>query len=257
MLATLAALVACESSALGWPGVETEEEQRARELAAYKRAHSAALGRRFVEQADLEAFATRAAGVRVLWLGDHHVDVALHDAQREWLAALRARGLRLALVLEALGEEDDAALAEYVAGRLDEDDLRRNVRERWPGSWLEPVEVDARGYRALLSDARAAHEPVFGLEPAPRLPLAQRDRHIAARVATLAHAHEDRLIVVVVGQAHLLGEGDVVARSGVTGLVVAPALNARLRSARDGLRVQPAARFLVSEAGIWFPVELR
>ena len=77
------------------------------------------------------------------------------------------------------------------------------------------------------------------------------------RVARLASAHEDRVLVVVVGQAHLLGEGDVVARSGVTGLVVAPALNTRLRSARDGLRVRPDARFLVSEAGIWFPVELR
>ena len=56
--------------------------------------------------------------------------------------------------------------------------------------------------------------------PTPRLPLAQRDERIARAVADARLHYPDRLLVVVVGQAHLLGRGDVVRRSEVGGLVL-------------------------------------
>lgn len=250
-------LVACDRTALGWPGSEDERAQRTRELADYKRAHAVDLGERFVRRLDRDRFVARVRASRVLWLGDRHVDRTLHAAWREWLAALRADGVRLAFALEAIGVEDDALVADHLAGRIDGAELRAQVRTRWPGSWLEPGDVDASAYRALIADARRASEPVVGLEPAPRLPLAQRDAAIAARVAALARALPDRVLVVVVGHAHLLGDGDVVARSGAVGIVVAPALNAALRRARDALPLRGDEWFLESDAGVWFPAWLR
>ncbi len=247
----------CDHSSLGWHGTEAEAEARARDLTAYKRSHERALGSRFVRSLTPEDFVAEVTRARVLWLGDRHVDLAVHAGWRELLGELREAGLQLSLALEAIGRDDEPAVANFLAGRSTMDELRASVRERWPGSWLEPGDVDASFYRALLSDAREASEPVFALEPAPRLPLDQRDAVIAARVAELVRSQPGRVVVVVVGHAHLLGAGDVVARANVGGVIVAPALNDMLRRARSARREAAAVTFLASDTGVLFPVWLR
>ena len=71
-----------------------------------------------------------------------------------------------------------------------------------------------------------------GLEPTPRLPLAERDRLIALRVRAIAAARPERLVVVFVGQSHLLGEGDVVANCGLPALMVGGEPSPELLAAR-------------------------
>jgi len=216
----------------------------------YRAAFTAAAGDRLVDSTSFARFVATTASTRVLWLGDHHRSTLLHRFQRELLEALVAAGRPLDLVLEAVGEQDEPWVAAHLAGRVDEATLRARVRDRWPGSWLDDPELDSAYYRSLLAFARRHRIAVHGLEPTPRLPLAERDRHIAARVRTIAAARPERLVVVLVGQSHLLGEGDVVANCGLPALMVggepsAELLAARAAEPRDGDLLQ-------SDGGPWW-----
>jgi len=203
------------------------------------------------------------SAARVLWLGDNHRSARLHALQRALLARLVANGPPFSLVLEAIGDADEPHVADYVARRTDATVLRARLRARWDGSWLDDDGLDAAHYRALLAFARAHALPVHALEPTPRLPLPLRDAAIVARVRDLAARHPGRLLVVVVGQAHLLGEGDVVPRTGLPAVAVGgeptPALlAAELPAAAGGEPGEPgeplAADELVASDGglLWF-----
>jgi hypothetical protein len=223
-------------------------------LADYQREFARDLGRTF----DSSATGSRLLGLlrysRVLWLGDHHRDPLLHARHRQLLQRLQQEGLRLALGLEALGQQDEDGLADYLRGRSDLPAFAEAVRRRWPGSWLESPDVDAEHWRALLGAARANGWPTFALEPAPRLPLAQRDDVIAAAVRRAAERHPDRLLVVVVGQSHLLGLGRLPARTQLPFVAFGAEPTPALRAAVPRLRTDQ--EFLRSSGGLWFFADL-
>lgn len=190
---------------------------------------------------------------RALWLGDHHRDERLHAHHRELLQRLfRARPC--VLLLEAVGSEDQPALDDYLAGRIALERTTAIVAARWPDSWLSSPEVDAPHYRELLALARATRTPVHGLEPAPRLPLAERDVHMAARTRAVAAAHPHRLVVVVVGQAHLLGQGRVPERTGLPSVLVGAEAPNALATRLPWRGPHDLAR---TERGLWFFLEPR
>lgn len=220
-------------------------------LAAYRQSFEVAAGSRLVAALPQAQLPALAADVRIVWLGDHHYSERLHRLQRGVLDRLLATGRPLALLLEAIGEQDEPLIAAYVAGAVDERALRVRMRRRWPGSWLDDEMLDAPHYRALLAFARAHGLPVRALEPTPRLPLAQRDGVIAANVRRAAAELDGHLLVAVLGQAHLLGDGDVVARTGLPALILGGVPPAGLRAA--GPR-EPAIGWLYrSDGGVfWF-----
>ncbi len=197
----------------GCAGMGWEGDPRLDGLQAYKAAFRTALGDSWQPGPSLEQFERDLHKARVLFLGDDHRDHALHRLQRELLERLARRGLRLCFVLEAIGAEDDELVAAHLRGALPEPALRAAIARRWPDSWLDSPQVDAPHYRDLLALAARIGAPVHGLEPAPRLPLRQRDPWIAGRLHDLAARHGNRLLVVVVGQTHLLGQGDLLARA--------------------------------------------
>jgi hypothetical protein len=219
-------------------------------LAAYRQSFEDAVGQQIVGDAPLTDIVAMAQDRAVVWLGDHHYSDRLHVLQRDLLTRLQRSGRPLLLLLEAIGEQDEPAVADYVAGRTNEEQLRTRTRRRWPGSWLDDEELDAPHYRALLAFARHHAIPVRALEPTPRLPLAARDAHIAATVRTTAAAHPDRLLVAVLGQAHLLGIGDVVGRSGLPGLVIGGIPPASLRAAAPASSARD--RLHRSDGGVWW-----
>ena len=65
--------------------------------------------------------------------------------------------------------------------------------------------------RVTEGQRRALEElwPVYGLEEAPRRPLFERDVRIAENLLDIRRRHPDRLVVAILGQAHLAGEGSV------------------------------------------------
>ena len=243
----------CSPTRFGWSsGAPTLDDYRA--------TFTTAAGSSFVAELDRAALVDEVAPGRVLWLGDHHRSQRLHHLQRQLLLQLLAAGQRPLLALEAIGRQDEAAVADFLAGGIELHQLRAWLRRRWSGSWLDDDGLDAAHYRELLAIARQYALPVAALEPIPRPPLAERDRRIAARIGELAAAHADRPVCVVIGQAHLLGRGDLIARTGLPSLAIGgeppPALlQAAARAATDGSA--PAdGRLLRSDGGLWWFGEL-
>jgi len=232
----------CALGAFDW------QDRTSSPLHQYKAEFARDVGERFDRSASTDELLSLARHGRVLWLGDHHRDRILHSFQLDLLQRLFDSGTPLALALEAVGTQDQPAVDGYLRGRGTIDDLAATIRARWPESWLDSPEVDAGYYRTLLLAARRHGCPVFALEPTPRLPLQQRDDAIADRIRAAAAQHPHRLIVVVVGQAHLLGQGDLVRRTALPGPVLGadppPGLR---RSARD-----QAADLVRTDAGVWF-----
>jgi hypothetical protein len=130
-------------------------------------------------------------------------------------------------------------------------ELRERVRRRWSGSWLEDHEVDGAFYRQVLSWAAVTRTPVFGLESVPRAALYDRDALIAERVRELVGRHAEDLIVVVVGHAHLLGEGRLIERVGRRHVAIGARMSLALQ--RDAAqKARPAGSLLRSESGVLF-----
>lgn len=182
-------------------------DESARSLAAYREDFEAACGTRFLAAVGREEFVASTRSARVLWLGDHHQDTALHSLHGGLLEDLRRTGRPLLLALESIGRDDEPSVAAFLDGGIDLDTLRRRMQARWPDSWLDDDELDPWYYRWLLTFAREHRLPVFALEDVPRMPLGQRDPRIATRVSELGAGHPEHLVVVVLGQAHLVGGG--------------------------------------------------
>jgi len=266
-LVTTTLMIATSCSSPGGPPATAAVER-------YRASFHESAGSRLVATCDRDELATALRSVRVLWLGDQHGSSRVHALQSELLTDLMQRGFRLALVLEAIGKQDEPAVRRYLAGETTMKELRTTVKQRWDGSWLDDPELDPWFYRSLLMIARSrqpdaqrdgivlaedrqraldAALPVLALEPTPRAPLAERDEKMAAVVREAAAMHSDRLIVVIVGQTHLLGEGDLVGRTGLPSLAIGaeprPVLHtASEREARGTLRQ--------SDGGIWWFGEL-
>jgi hypothetical protein len=248
-------LAACTGPSLSWrdrPRPEDPAPSGPPDLQRYKESHYQALGRRFAASLGHDELLRELATARVLYLGDHHADRALHARHERLLDALAATGRPFVLGLEALGFADEPALRRYLAGDATLDQLRRAVASRWPDSWLEDVSnVDAPFYRRLLARARTGAVPVFALEPVPRAPLRDRDAIIAARIRNAADQHADALVVVVLGHAHLLGDGNVVGRVGLPHVVFGARLSATLAERYAG-ESRPRVGFLRTDTGVVF-----
>jgi hypothetical protein len=241
------ALAACTPTDFGWDAATPP-------LARYRAAFQAAAGTRFVASLSRDELLRRLHAERVLWLGDHHRSARLHALQNELLAQLQAAGVRLAFALEAIGSQDEPAVARFLRGDDSLVQLGAAMRQRWRGSWLDDPELDPWHYRSLLSFAQKHGIPVRALEPTPRLPLAERDAVIARTVRDLRLLWPDRLLVVHVGQAHLLGEGDLVARAGGAGFVLGGEPPAGLHDARPA--TAPRGSVWQSDGGAWWFGEL-
>lgn len=229
------------------------EPDRPAYLQAYVNAHYRDLGTHFTTRLSMDRFRERASKARVLFLGDHHRDKLLHEKLVGLLSWLVEQGHRPVLGLEAIGFDDNADLQEFLAGGISLARLRARIARRWPRSWLEKrADVDSAYFTALLQLAKAKGLPVFPLEPTPRLPLANRDSIIARSIRDAARAYADRLIVVVVGHAHLLGRGRLVARVGLPSLAVGARMSSQLtRAYLEYPRTQEPC-FLQTTSGILF-----
>ena len=231
-------------------------------LDAYKASFHRAVGDRVATTLDRSELLARARAADVLWLGDHHRDVVLHD---RWLRLIDDLAddvvphRPVVLALECVGTADGPAIEAFLAGRLDLTELRARIRERWPESWLDGDQVDAAFYRDLLRLARERGLGVCPLEPTPRLPLPERDETMAATVRQLLTTDAARpLVIAVVGQAHLLGDGDLVGRVGHTAVAVVASAEGPLAARLTELAATgPGARFAVTERGILAPIPTR
>jgi Haem-binding uptake, Tiki superfamily, ChaN len=237
----------CSPSRFGWT-------DGAPELRDYRAAFAAGAGDRFTDAVSLPQFVAGLTAQRVLWLGDHHGSPRLHRRQRDLLAMLLRSGHRPVLALEAIGTQDETVVHEFLDGQRDEARLLQALRRRWPMHWLEDPQLDPSHWRDLLHIARTHRLSVHGLEPTPRLPLAERDPVIAVRIRALAAAYPQQLIVVWIGQTHLRGAGELVARVGLPSMALGGEPVPALRAAATANL--PAADLRRSDGGLWWFADL-
>jgi len=250
-LVALAALaVACASNTLDWPGSPRDTDDDDATLRRYKAAFHTAQGEEFDRSATREQFLAEVAAARVLYLGDNHRDPVLHRRHVDLLLDLRDRGVPIALGLEAVGTQDQSLVDEFLAGTRSEPSLRAAIRERWAGSWLDDVRLDMAYYNFLIRLARDSKWPVFALEPTPRLPLDERDAAIAGSILAAARAHPTRLVVVVVGQTHLLGTGALIERVDQPAVAIGASISPHLRGV--AARERSSDPLVRSDGGLWF-----
>lgn len=202
----LAFATACSPAGFGWQDPVNPK------LAAYRQSFIELAGSELVEPITRAQLLERIESSRILWLGDHHRHSRLHALQTELLQQLQQDGVQMAFGLEAIGTRDERMVQDFLDGRIDLNGLRDGMRARWEGSWLDDRSLDPWFYRSLLETAKRHGIPVFALEPTPRLPLRSRDTFMAQTLQQASERHPDRLLVVVVGQTHLLGQGDLVHR---------------------------------------------
>lgn len=243
-IALAAALASsCANNAFDWQGRSPSQ------LEEYRQAFQDRAGTRFIAAASREQFLTLAKTKAALFLGDHHRDADVHAEQRALLRDLVGHGARVQLLLEAIAVEDQIRIDDYLRGEMSMERLVAECRARWPEAWIAGGDVDPEHWRGMLRIAKELRIPVHGLEPAPRLPLTERDARIAAQARTIALANEGSLVVVIVGQSHLLGPGRVVERTGLPCTVVGAALPkplARIEAMR------PDADVARTDQGVWF-----
>jgi hypothetical protein len=249
----LLVLAGCSGAGLTWPAESQDPDPSGpRYLRAYKESHFKALGSGFLGSLPMQEFLQRVRKTRVLFIGDDHANAELHARVLALLETLHAQGIRLHLGLECVGSGDENAAARYVRGELELSDFVAESARRWPGTWLSNPEVDSDFYLAVLRRARAFGATLFALEPIPRLPLYERDRLIARNVRRAARAEPSRLIVVLVGHAHLLGYGDLIARVDLPHMAIGARMSTDLARAREGLAVPADATFLEATSGVLF-----
>jgi hypothetical protein len=252
----LVALAACATPPVVWPAIAAHEPQDPEPggpayLQQYKESYYRALGTGFTATLARERLLADIDGARVLFLGDHHADRQHHERLIDLLEDVRRRDRPLVFALEAIGVEDELAVNAFLEKRLPMHGLRTRLAARVPASWLDSQEVDGAFYRYLLLAAREWHVPAFGLEPIPRLPLAERDAVIATRVRHLALAHPAALVVVVVGHAHLLGHGGLLARVSLPNVAVGARLSVALQRQLAAVRPPPGS-LLRTPSGVLF-----
>lgn len=220
-------------------------------LETYKDAHYRALGTAISTTLEWPQFLSEARQARVLFLGDHHTDKGLHVAYLDLLQRLFDADIEITLGLEAIGRQDEPKLLEYLSGKIPLQSFRRQIRRRWRNSWLDSSSVDAEFFVRLITLARERGLPTYALEPAPRLPLLQRDSIIALRIEEILASEPNRLLVVVIGHAHLLGEDHLANRTQEPHVLLCPRMSDRLKQSLDAQGVMQGT-FLRSDAGVLF-----
>ena len=245
-LATLF-LTTCSGCALVWPvAPETEE------LEDYIESHMQALGERFITPLSRDAFTTRLRDARILYLGDHHRDTEHHVRLLELIEWVCDQGYQPVLGIEAIGTEDNPHLQEYLNDDISLELLRTRVLVRWQDSWLDSASVDSKFFRSLLRLAHDRGLSAFPLEPTPRLALGARDSVIAKQVRRALVLHPDELLIVVVGHAHLLGNGHLVGRVGTPSIVIGAELSETLEQEFQNHPATADTEFLRTDRNVLF-----
>ena len=236
---------------------EDPDPSGAQYLRRYKEAFYQSLGDEFEEAWSEAELLHQIQSARVLFLGDHHTDSALHRRQLALLDTLRAAEIPLVFGLESIGEQDRPVLRQFLMGAIDMERLIAGIESRWPGSWLSSNQLDSGFYRSVMRRAREWQSPTFALEPVPRLPLNLRDPLIAENIRMASERHPDRLIVCIVGHAHLLGRGRLLERVGQPAIATGARLSRSLAERWSTHRLDaPGAAVVISESGVAFFPEL-
>ena len=159
-----------------------------REFRSYKAAVSLAA----IEEASLRA--------DVVFVGDYHALPSCQVFAADLLRRLARDPRPVVLFLEMVFARHQKALDEFLAGRMDEEELRRRIH--YDRDWGYPWE----GYGRLLSAARECGVAVVAADAPPRSGLRlirRRDRHAARKIREKMVGDPRPRALVLFGESHM------------------------------------------------------
>lgn len=147
-----------------------------------------------------EEFRGRVSAADILLVGDYHSLARSQEFTANLIAESGKNGRPIALGVEFLYARDQHILDEWLAGEIENDELRQRIRfdREWSYEW-EP-------FLGVLEAARKYGVAAYGLDCPPRDDLrkiAARDRHAAAKLAEIRGRHPGAPIVALFGESHL------------------------------------------------------
>ncbi|MBZ5646241.1 MAG: ChaN family lipoprotein [Acidobacteriia bacterium] len=136
----------------------------------------------------------------VLLVGDYHSLRRSQEFTANLIHESGAAGQPVVLGVEFIYARDQHILDEWLAGEIDNDELRERIRFdlEWSYEW-EP-------FLGVLEAARRSGVAAYGLDCPPRDDLrkiAARDRHAAAKLAEIRERHPGAPVVALFGESHL------------------------------------------------------
>lgn len=136
----------------------------------------------------------------VLLVGDYHSLPASQNFASDLLRRLSRAGRKVVLGVEFVFAQDQPALGDWLAGRIDGLQLRRRIRfdSDWGYGW--------RPFYRLLQAGRDFADRIVALDCMPRNDISKisaRDRHAAGKLASLRRQHPEAVIVALFGESHL------------------------------------------------------
>ncbi len=177
--------------------IENNEQAASPGFARYRNAYRRAVAD-YREESGFGALCDAIAASRVAFVADYHT---LRLAQTTFCKIIKGVAHQvdnLCLALEFVDEAYQSEVDRYLLGKIKERTFLQRIRyrEQWPYDiWpsFKPIfELAAdRGY------------PVIAIDSDSSLPLAERDRRAARRVAAAAELYPDATILVFTGQMHV------------------------------------------------------
>ncbi len=92
---------------------------------------------------------------RIVLVGEHHSNEQHHRAQLAVIRALKETGLKVAVGLEMFRHESQAALDQWISGKIDENQFEKIYYDNWTYPW--------KAYREIFEYSRTHQIPMIGL----------------------------------------------------------------------------------------------
>ncbi len=174
-----------------------------RSLSSYRKAFEAALPGRPGPSLPAPVLGRRLAEAEVVVLGDFHCLAESQARAARLLAAMAKGGARTpTLVVEWVDRDDQAALDDFLAGRIESEAFRKKVEfdRLWGFSWP--------AYRKMLEAARKLGARVLAFDSLrDKAGLGERDRAVTRGVLADRKDRPGERYLVVYGVYHVAGRG--------------------------------------------------
>jgi hypothetical protein len=177
--------------------IESRESHENRGFTRYRNEYRRAVAG-YIAESGFGALCDAIAASRVAYVADYHT---LKLAQKTFVKIVRGvmhQVESICLAMEFVPAEHQQHLDRFIEGRVPARTFLKRIRyeKQWPYD-IWP------GFEPIFDLARERGFPVVAIDDDPGLPLAERDRRAAQRIAAAAMAYPDSTILVYAGQMHL------------------------------------------------------
>jgi hypothetical protein len=177
--------------------IESREAHEIKGFARYRNEYRRAVSG-YLSESGFGALCDAIAASRVAYVADYHT---LKLAQKTFLKIVHGvmhQVESICLALEFVPAEHQRHLDRFLEGRIPARTFLERIRyeQQWPYD-IWP------GFEPIFELARERGFPVIAIDDDPSLPLPERDRRAAQRIAAAAAACPDSTVLVYTGQMHL------------------------------------------------------